>query len=143
MRKQFDDMVDGSGSSEPVEASSRSLKERLRWPLMAALPLALLIGGGAEYLHAAGNVVTDDAFVRAAKVSINARVPGQVVNVAVADNQQVRAGQLLFQIDPEPYRIAVEQAQARLSSARLQVEDRKSTRLNSSHPSISRMPSSA
>src|ERR1700754_3110056 len=72
-------------------------------------------------------VVTDDAFVRAARDSINARVSGQVVEVAVHDNQPVRKGALLFRIDPEPYRIAVEQAEARLGSARLQVEALKAT----------------
>jgi len=126
MRKSFDEVPEGLGSGSP-ETAGRSRRERLRWPLMAALPLLLLIGGGATYLHGAGTVETDDAFVRAAKVSINARVPGQVVKVAVTDNQPVRAGQLLFQIDPDPYRIAVEQAEARLNSARLQVEALKAT----------------
>lgn len=127
MRKQFDKGDDGLGSSDPVEAATNPLKTRLRRPLMVALPLLLVIGGGAKYLAESGNVTTDDAFVRAAKVSVNARVPGQVVQVAVADNQQVHAGQLLFQIDPEPYRIAVEQAEAKLSTARLQVEALKAT----------------
>jgi membrane fusion protein (multidrug efflux system) len=40
----------------------------------------------------------------------------------VRDNQLVRKGQLLFRIDPEPHAIAVEQAEARLGGARLQVE---------------------
>jgi membrane fusion protein, multidrug efflux system len=43
------------------------------------------------------------------------------------DNQRVRQGQLLFQVDPQPYRIAVEQAEARLDSARLQVDELKAT----------------
>ena len=126
MRKQFDETSDGLGSGH-AETAGRRLKERLRWPLMVALPLLLLVGGGARYLHGARNVATDDAFVRAAKVSINARVPGQVVKVAVIDNQPVKAGQLLFEVDPEPYRIAVEQAEARLNSARLQVQALKAT----------------
>lgn len=127
MRREFDEVVEGLGSGEHAEKERRSVKERLRWPLMFALPLLLVFGGGAEYLHGAHNVATDDAFVRAAKVSINARVTGQVAKVAVTENQRVRAGQLLFQIDPEPYRIAVEQAEARLSIARLQVEALKAT----------------
>lgn len=127
MRQEFDEVVEGSGSGEHVEKGRRSARERWRWPLMFALPLLLVLGGGAKYLHGAHNVATDDAFVRAAKVSINARVTGQVVKVAVTENQRVHAGQLLFQIDPEPYRIAVEQAEARLSIARLQVEALKAT----------------
>lgn len=127
MRKPFDKAADGSDPGGGVTLAARSRKERLRWPLMAALPLLLLIGGGAVYLHGAGQVTTDDAFVRAAKVSINARVPGQVMRVAVIDNQPVRAGQLLFELDADPYRIAVEQAEARLGTARLQVEALKAT----------------
>jgi membrane fusion protein (multidrug efflux system) len=103
----------------------RSLASRLRWPLMAALPILLIAVGGARLLDGKDSVETDDAFVRAAKDSINARVSGQVVEVAVADNQRVRKGQLLFRLDPEPYRIAVEQAEARLGSARIQIESLK------------------
>ncbi|MGA0599102.1 efflux RND transporter periplasmic adaptor subunit [Caulobacter sp. KR2-114] len=72
-------------------------------------------------------VSTNDAFVRATKGAINARVSGQVVEIAVSDNQTVRRGQLLFRLDPQPYQIAVEQAQARLGGARLQIEALKAT----------------
>ena len=101
--------------------------QKLRWPLMAALPFLMIGLGGARYLSGRGNVETDDAFVRAARDSINARVSGQVVEIAVKDNQRVRKGQLLFRVDPQPYRIAVEQAEARLGTARLQVEALKAT----------------
>jgi membrane fusion protein (multidrug efflux system) len=127
MRKQFDEMVDGPGSGNDAEAPRRTVKERLRWPLMLALPIALVVGGTAKYLADARYVVTNDAFIRAAKDSINARVSGQVVEIAVRDNQHVHKGQLLFRIDPQPFRIAVAQAQARLGSARLQIEALKAT----------------
>jgi membrane fusion protein (multidrug efflux system) len=83
--------------------------------------------GISEYFARQPYVSTDDAFVRAAKESLNARVSGQVVEIAVVDNQRVRRGQLLFRIDPEPYQIAVDQADARLASARLQIEGLKAT----------------
>jgi membrane fusion protein (multidrug efflux system) len=50
-----------------------------------------------------------------------------VVEIAVKDNQRVQQGQLLFRIDPEPYQIAVDQAEARLASARLQIDELKAT----------------
>lgn len=127
MRKQFEEMAAGLDAGEKSEHARRGLRARLRWPLMLALPIVLVVGGGVEYLAGQGSVATDDAFVRAAKDSINARVSGQVVEVAVRDNQSVRKGQLLFRIDPLPYRIAVEQGEARLSSARIQVEALKAT----------------
>ena len=54
-------------------------------------------------------------------------VSGQVVEIAVKDNQHVRKGQLLFRLDPVPYQIAVDQAEARLGSARLQIDALKAT----------------
>ena len=60
---------------------------------------------------------TSQAVVQAYIVSIAPEVAGGVVEVGVQDNQRVSPGQLLFRIDPEPYRIAAEQAEARLASA--------------------------
>lgn len=127
MRKQFDDSVAGLNSGDEIETMRPNLRAKLRLPLMVALPILLVIGGGAKFLTGERYVTTDDAFIKAARDSINARVSGQVVEVAVKDNQGVRKGQLLFRIDPEPYKIAVEQAEARLVSARLQVDALKAT----------------
>ena len=105
----------------------RTLRERLRRPLMLALPIVVAIFGAAMYFAEEPYVSTDDAFVRAAKVTVNARVAGQAVEIAVRDNERVRRGQVLFRIDPEPYQIAVDQAEARLGSARLQIDSLKAT----------------
>jgi membrane fusion protein (multidrug efflux system) len=78
-----------------------ALRERLRRPLLILFPVILIVVGATYYLAEEPYVTTDDAFVRAAKESINARVAGQVVDIAVRNNQRVRQGQLLFQIDPE------------------------------------------
>ena len=111
----------------PVAIPKNPLRERLRRPLLVLVPILLVAGGTAYYLAEEPYVSTDDAFVRAAKESVNARVAGQVVKIAVIDNQPVRKGQLLFQIDPEPYQIAVDQAEAQLGSARLQINELKAT----------------
>jgi membrane fusion protein (multidrug efflux system) len=127
MRNQFDEVLDDPVSDSHAEMARPALKERLRRPLMLALPVLLVVLGTGKYLASERYVETDDAFVRAAKDSINARVSGQVVEIAVRENQRVHKGQLLFRIDPRPYRIAVAQAEARLSSARIQVEALKAT----------------
>ena len=103
------------------------LRERLRRPLLILFPVLLIAAGAAYYLASEPYVSTDDAFVRAAKESINARVAGQVVDIAVKDNQRVARGQLLFKIDPQPYQIAIDQAAARLDGARLQINELKAT----------------
>jgi membrane fusion protein (multidrug efflux system) len=107
--------------------SRKTLQEWLRRPLLILGPLLLAVAGTAYYATQARYVSTDDAFVRSAKESINARVSGQVVEIAVVDNQYVHKGQLLFRIDPAPYDIAVARADAQLASARLQVEELKAT----------------
>ena len=116
-----------SSPDRPVAIPKNPLRERLRRPLLVLVPILLVAGGTAYYLAEEPYVSTDDAFVRAAKESVNARVAGQVVKIAVIDNQPVRKGQLLFQIDPEPYQIAVDQAEAQLGSARLQINELKAT----------------
>lgn len=66
-------------------------------------------------------VSTDDAYINANVVQISPRVTGKVVKLYVANNQYVKKGELLFAIDPEPYKLAVDAAHAELalSSAEL------------------------
>ncbi|MGY4313562.1 HlyD family secretion protein [Bradyrhizobium sp. JR3.5] len=121
------DRVPGERPFEGRTVPARTVRERLRRPLMLAVPIVLGVLGIIYYLAEEPYVSTDDAFVRAAKVTVNARVAGQAVDIAVRDNERVRQGQVLFRIDPEPYQIAVDQAEARLGSTRLQIEALKTT----------------
>jgi len=58
---------------------------------------------------------TDDAYVDADIIGVVAQVAGPIVNLPIVDNQPVGAGDLLFAIDPRPFRIQVEQARAQLA----------------------------
>jgi membrane fusion protein (multidrug efflux system) len=128
MKGQLDDVVIVErGASDNAAVPNRTMRERLRRPLMLAVPILLAVFGAIYYFAEQPYVWTNDAFVRAAKVTLNARVAGQVVEIAVRDNQHVRQGQVLVRIDPEPYQIAVDMAEARLASARLQIEALKTT----------------
>ena len=100
---------------------------RLRLLLMFALPIVLVIAGTWWYLTSGRYVSTDDAYVQAETVAVSSDVSGRVVSVDVGDNQYVKAGQVLFRLDDRPYRTAVEQAQAQLTNARLQVEGLRAT----------------
>jgi len=106
-------------------APARSMRDRLRLPLMWGVPLLMAAGGLYVYLTGGRYQSTEDAYLRAAEVAISANVSGRVSEVDVHDNQQVRRGQLLFRLDDRPFRIAVEAARARLQGARLQVESLK------------------
>lgn len=68
---------------------------------------------------------TRDGRVRADIVQVAPDVAGLVTEVRVADNQPVRKGDVLFVIDPGRYRLAVEQAEANLQSARAELGYRK------------------
>lgn len=60
---------------------------------------------------------TPQGIVQAFVVAVAPEVPGRVIDVAVADNQKVEAGDLLFRVDPEPYEIALEKAKADVAAA--------------------------
>ena len=70
--------------------------------------------GALYYRHYGLYPSTDDAYVDADVVQIVAQVSGPLVNLAVLDNQAVEAGDLLFEIDPRPFQIAVESAKAQV-----------------------------
>jgi membrane fusion protein (multidrug efflux system) len=121
----------GAEHSAPLSFSRptpvKTLRERLARPVLVAFLALMSIAAAGYYLAQEPYVSTDDAFVRGAKNSINARVSGQVTEIGVHDNQTVRRGEMLFRVDPEPYQIAVNEAEARLGGARLQIEALKTT----------------
>lgn len=90
--------------------------------IMVALPLALAAGGSYFWLTGGRYEETENANLRQAKVAIAADTAGRIVTVDVVDNQNVKQGDALFSIDPEPYRIALEQSESALAAARLNVE---------------------
>jgi membrane fusion protein (multidrug efflux system) len=95
-------------------------KGSLKTILMLIVPAILLIGGGYYWLTSGASVSTDDAFVKQDIVSVSAQVNGPVSQVFVRNGSQVKRGDLLFRIDPQPYQVALEQAQAQLAAAKLQ-----------------------
>ncbi len=65
---------------------------------------------------------TDDAYVRANTIGVAPHVSGPIVELPVVDNQQVRAGELLFVVDPRPYQAAYDNAVAKLQLTQLQIK---------------------
>jgi membrane fusion protein (multidrug efflux system) len=88
--------------------------------LMLIVPALLLIGGGSYWLISGDSVSTDDAYVKQDIVSVSAQVNGPIAQVLVKNGDHVKRGQVLFRIDPQPYQVALEQAQAQLAAAQLQ-----------------------
>jgi membrane fusion protein, multidrug efflux system len=86
--------------------------------LLVVLPLLAVIGGLAFYLNGGRYVTTDDAYVGAQKVLITPDISGKIIHVAVKEGQQVSTGDIMFQIDPVPFQLALAQARAKLDDAK-------------------------
>jgi membrane fusion protein, multidrug efflux system len=85
---------------------------------VAALVVAALLAFGIPYIQRALNTVsTDDAYVNGHVTFVAPRVAGQVVRVLVDDNNRVRKGGLIVQLDKEPYQIAVSEQRAAVDTA--------------------------
>ena len=91
---------------------------RWRRPLLILGPLVLVVGALGLYLVTGRYVSEEDAYVQAVNVSISPQVAGQVVTIAARSNTPVRKDDALFNLDPEPYRIALANAEAQLGVAR-------------------------
>src|ERR1700757_86093 len=76
---------------------------------------------------------TDDAAARANVVGIAPRVSGQTIKLNVQDNQAVKKGDVLFEIDPEDYRLILEKAKAELATVDRQLAQARDT-LNRMEP---------
>jgi membrane fusion protein (multidrug efflux system) len=112
--------------SRPVVAAEKPSggkprRRLLRWSLLALGPIAMLVVGAWLYVTGGRYVSTDDAYVKTNLATINAQVAGQVSAVYVRNNQRVAAGQLLFEIDPASYNIALAQAEADLANVANQI----------------------
>jgi membrane fusion protein, multidrug efflux system len=92
-----------------------------RLALMVVVPLAIIVGGVIYWLGLQGKVSTDDAYVKQDKVSISAEVGGKILQVYVKSGDHVKAGDLLYRIDPEPFRIQLDQATASIAAAQANV----------------------
>ncbi|MGE4192838.1 MAG: HlyD family secretion protein [Pseudodesulfovibrio sp.] len=89
----------------------------------AAAFLAAVLVGYPAYLRIMSHESTDDAFVEAHVVSMSPRVAGHVARVLVTDNQWVEQGELMVEVDPRPFEVALDIAQASLESANAALEE--------------------
>jgi membrane fusion protein (multidrug efflux system) len=99
----------------------------LRMFLMLIVPALLIVGGGYYWLTSGGSVSTDDAQIKQDIVSVSPQVTGQVVQVLVRNGMHVSRGDVLFRIDPQPFQVALEQAEAQLAAAELQTTQLRTT----------------
>jgi membrane fusion protein (multidrug efflux system) len=105
----------------PARRLKRALRRWKKPLLFGSVPLLIAVGGAGMWFASLGVESTDNAYVQQNVVGIAPEVVGTIVEVAVRENQQVKAGDLLFRIDDTPYRIAVANAEAQLADTRIKV----------------------
>jgi membrane fusion protein (multidrug efflux system) len=113
--------TDASVASETLEvpgaAKASALSGRRLWIALGAAVLVIAIGGWFAWGMLWPSVGTDDAQVSGHVSPVATRVGGTVVAIKVADNQAVKAGDVLVLLDPRDYQLAVAKAQADLAAA--------------------------
>lgn len=117
-------MAEADPQISDVETSADEAVSSRRWgrlALMLSLPLALIIGGLVYWQSLQGKVSTDNAYLKQDMVGVSAEVVGKIVEVAVHEGDIVKAGDLLFRIDPEPYSLQISQADAAIAAAQANV----------------------
>jgi membrane fusion protein (multidrug efflux system) len=130
MNKMQTEPITAGDTAEAPKRKRRIKVDKSNWLrtfLMFIVPALLIVGGGYYWLTSGGSVSTDDAQVKQDIVSVSPQVNGQVVQVFVRNGMRVKQGDLLFRIDPQPYRVALENAQAQLAAAELQTKVLKTT----------------
>jgi membrane fusion protein (multidrug efflux system) len=119
-RTKWDDVEVIPGAAD-IEVSTVDRRSRLRGPLLLAAPVVVVIALLYFYLTGGRYESTDNASLQAGQVAIAADVSGRVISVDVNENQAVRAGQVLFRLDPDRFETAVAEAAAALAAARANV----------------------
>jgi membrane fusion protein, multidrug efflux system len=105
-------------AAEPRRRLMAGMRRYRRVLLLVVLPLVALMAGLTFYLNGGRYVTTDDAYVGAQKVLITPDISGKIISVAVKEGQLVTTGDVMFQIDPVPFRLALAQARAKLDDAK-------------------------
>ena len=110
-------------SAQPRQGLIAGLRRYRRTLLLVVLPLAAVIAGLVFYLNGGRYVTTDDAYVGAQKVLITPDISGKIEKVVVREGQRVNQGDVLFELDPVPFQLAVDQARATLAQAKTSHEN--------------------
>ena len=95
----------------------------LRTVLLVVVPLAAVAVGVYIYAESGRYVTTENAYIKSNVITVSADVSGRVEWVGVDDHALVREGQVLFRLDQEPFKIALERAEAEMELVRTQVEE--------------------
>ena len=94
----------------------------LRLVLLVLVPLVIVVAGLLWYAQGGRHAETDNAYVKAHIIALATEVSGRVIEVEVKDQQPVARGAHLFRIDPAPFRLEIERAEAQMAVVRTEIE---------------------
>jgi len=115
-----------TGPSRKRSWLERLGRKRLRTILLVVVPAFAVIIGLGFYLSGGRYISTDNAYVGAQKVLITPDISGKITHAAVREGQHVNPGDELFTLDREPFAFALQQAKAKLDTARSDFDKLKS-----------------
>jgi membrane fusion protein, multidrug efflux system len=110
-----------SGQAAPAETAPKKKRNPATFIILGVVLVALAIGAFLLWGYLSSYETTDDAEIDGHIDSVSSRINGTVTAVHFEDNQNVRAGELLVELDPRDYEVALKQAQAELGSAQQDV----------------------
>lgn len=97
----------------------RRRRQRLRrLVLLVVVPVLLLVGLSSWYAVTGRYISTENAYVKSHLIAISTDLDGRVIDVQIRNNQRVEKGDLLFRLDPDPYWLSLQLAQARVETVR-------------------------
>ena len=96
----------------------KSRRAMIRFFLMFVVPAAALVIGGHYWVKSTRYVSTENAYVKAHHLAISADIDGRATRVLVRENDRVKKGALLFELDPEQHRIDLARSDAELNGIR-------------------------
>ncbi|GGD36054.1 HlyD family secretion protein [Croceicoccus pelagius] len=118
-------MAEADPQTMPLADTAAPAKKPVpRWRkalLMLGVPVLIVACGLYYWFGHPGEVATDNAYLKLDIVSVASEVPGKITKVHVKENQIVKAGDILFEIDPSEYENAVSQANAQIAAAQARV----------------------
>jgi len=113
---------------QKVEKLAPPPRKRKGVAVALIIVLAVLAVGGAGlwWWHAQGYETTDDAFIAGHVTNVSPQVAGRVIKVLADDNQNVPAGDVLVKLDPDTFKVKVNQAAADLNEAEQKLQETRS-----------------
>lgn len=115
---------------DPAKPPPRQPQRWLRWlgrTFSFGLVVAAVLLGYFIYQLYYANPRTDDAYVHANTAALAAHVSGEIIHLLIKDNQLVRKGDLLFVVDPRPYKLALDTARTRLNLTQIEITTLRDT----------------